>query len=104
MDACDNMMASMNDMMTKMNAMEMSPDTDHDFAHMMIEHHQGAIDGDVDKDLVMMMILHHESAVSMAEMEVATGRQDDIKQMAQQMKMDQEKEIKEMQMWLDNHK
>lgn len=38
------MMASMNTMMEKMSSMKMSGDFDMDFANMMIEHHQGAID------------------------------------------------------------
>lgn len=36
------LMASMNDMMAKMDAMKMKGNTDHDFAHMMLEHHKGA--------------------------------------------------------------
>lgn len=40
----NGMMASMNTMMQKMSGMKMSGDFDMDFANMMIEHHQGAID------------------------------------------------------------
>lgn len=38
------LMTSMNAMMDKMGSMKMSGDFDIDFANMMIEHHQGAID------------------------------------------------------------
>ena len=38
------MMASMNTMMNKMSGMKMSGDFDMDFANMMVDHHQGAID------------------------------------------------------------
>ncbi len=44
MKKTDGMMASMNKMMDNMESMKMSGDFDMDFANMMIEHHQGAID------------------------------------------------------------
>lgn len=40
----DDLMKPMNDMMDRMGKMKMTGDFDHDFATMMIEHHQGAID------------------------------------------------------------
>lgn len=181
MDASKKMMDAMNVMMTKMNSMEMTQDFDHNFAKMMIDHHEGAIEmahieiasgtdqkikgmaekmiaaqkseqeklkiiianhkpvsnqtkakgdhaegghnelmdamktnensmknmamtGDVDKDFVMMMIPHHQSAISMADNEISHGHHVELKQMAQQMRVDQANEIKEMQMWLDNYK
>lgn len=173
------MMKSMNSMMDSMNKMQMTGDFDHDFATMMIEHHQRAIDmaqvevqsgkddkikgmaqniiatqkaeqeklrafvsghtpkkdeghshgdgkghnelqeamhtmmnnmngmkmsGDTDKDFAMMMIPHHQSAVDMAKNELSHGKEVEIKQMAQKMIADQNKEIKEFQAWLDSHK
>jgi uncharacterized protein (DUF305 family) len=173
------MMKAMNDMMDRMSKMQMTGDFDHDFAAMMIEHHQGAVDmaqiemqsgkdekiksmaqniiatqkaeqeklrtfvsghtpkpdhshshgdgqghnelqeamnkmmdqmkgmqmsGDTDKDFVMMMIPHHQSAVDMAKNELSHGKEVEIKQMAQKMIADQNKEIKEFQSWLDSHK
>ena len=44
MKSGNGLMASMNKMMDKMSGMQMSGDFDMDFANMMIEHHQGAID------------------------------------------------------------
>lgn len=45
MDKMDNgMMNSMNSMMDKMSNMKMGGDFDMDYASMMIEHHQGALD------------------------------------------------------------
>ncbi len=181
MDASKKMMDAMNVMMTKMNSMEMTQDFDYDFAKMMIDHHEGAIEmahieiasgtdqkikglaekmiaaqkseqeklkviianhkpvsnhtkangdheegghnelmdamktnensmksmamtGDVDKDFVLMMIPHHQSAITMADNEISHGHHVELKKMAQQMRVDQANEIKEMQMWLDNHK
>jgi len=167
----NSMMASMNNAMGKMHDMKMSDDFDHDFAHMMIMHHQAAIDiseiemakgmdaqvkkmaqniiteqkaeisqmelfiknhrvtkgemhhqlgesmksmmdkmnnmkmtGNTDKDFVMMMIPHHECAVSMAEAELAHGKQMELKKMAQNIISDQKKEIAEFNAWLSTKK
>lgn len=59
----NGLMTAMNKMMDKMNSMQMSGDFDKDFAAMLIEHHQGAID--------------------MAKIEVAQGSDEKIKSMAQ---------------------
>ncbi len=59
----NGLMGSMNTMMGKMTNMQMTGDFDADFANMMIEHHQGAID--------------------MAQMEISKGADEKIKTMAQ---------------------
>ena len=71
------LMASMNDMMAKMDAMKMKGNTDHDFAHMMLEHHRGA--------------------VAMADIELRDGKDATMRQMAEKIKPDQQKEIGEME-------
>ena len=71
------LMASMNDMMAKMNAMKMKGNTDHDFAHMMLEHHKGA--------------------VAMADIELRDGKDATMRQMAEKIKADQQKEIGELE-------
>ncbi len=80
----NELMESMEMMMSKTKSMTMS--------------------GDPDKDFVMMMISHHEAAVKMAENEISHGHHVELKQMAQQMMSDQNAEIKEFQMWIDGHK
>ena len=70
------LMASMNDRMGKMSAMKMKGNTDHDFAHMMMEHHKGA--------------------VAMANIELRDGKDAPMKQMADKIKADLQKEIGEM--------
>lgn len=70
------LMASMNEMMAKMSAMKMKGNTDHDFAHMMLEHHKGA--------------------VAMADIELRDGKDATMRQMAEKIKADQQKEIGEM--------
>ena len=63
-----------------------------------------SMSGNTDKDFVMMMIPHHESAVSMAEEELEHGKNLPIKQLAQKIIADQNKEIKDFQTWLNSHK
>lgn len=168
MDMNNEMMKSMNSSMDKMKAVKMNGDFDAEFATMMIEHHQGAIDmanieiksgtdqtlktmaqniitsqtaeiqkfksilashkeniisgdhpelmesmnnmsakmnamkvtGNVDKDFAMMMKVHHEGAVEMSKGELGDGKQVELKNLAQQIIEEQNKEIKELSQWL----
>jgi len=84
-NSMNNMMdKKMNNMMNKMNGMKMSGNTDVDFVSMMIIHHQGAID--------------------MATSEIASGKDENIKLMANNIVQDQQKEIATMQIWLEKNK
>ena len=166
------MMGAMNAMMSKMSGMKMTGDFDMDFANMMIEHHQGAIEmaqaeitdgkdekikamarqiitkqkeeqqklrdfvnsykpsgmkhgegeleksmsdmeskmksmqmtGDTDKDFASMMIHHHEKGIAMSEKELKNGMSNKLKQMAQNMIADSEKDIKKLKDLLNNPK
>ncbi len=69
--------ASMNDMMGQMDAMKMKGNTDHDFAHMMLAHHQGA--------------------VAMADIQLRDGKDATMRQMAEKIKADQQTEISELE-------
>lgn len=73
MNMDNELMGSMNTMMDKMSGMKMSGDFDLDFATMMIEHHQGAID--------------------MSNIEIAKGTDEKIKGMAQNIFTSQTEEI-----------
>jgi uncharacterized protein (DUF305 family) len=75
---------SMNKMMDKMSSMKMTGDFDMDFANMMIEHHQGAID--------------------MSKIEVAKGIDEKIKGMARNIITNQSEEIGKMQEIIKNYK
>ena len=75
---------TMKDMMDKMNNMQMT--------------------GNTDKDFAMMMKSHHEGAVKMAEDEISHGKQYEIKKMAQKMITDQNKEITDFKAWLSSQK
>ncbi len=80
----NGLMASMNTMMDKMSSMKMSGDFDMDFANMMIEHHQGAID--------------------MSEQEINSGKDDKMKGMAQKIITSQKEEINKLQEMVKNMK
>jgi len=75
---------SMSNMMNKMKEMKMTGNTDVDFVNMMIMHHQGAID--------------------MATTEIASGKQENVKSLANNIIKDQQKEIATMQSWLEKNK
>ncbi len=74
------MQKSMAEMKTKMGSMQMSNNTDKDFA--------------------TMMILHHEEAIKMAKVEVENAMNPALKKIAQKTITDQTKEIGEFKNWL----
>jgi uncharacterized protein (DUF305 family) len=71
-------------MMQRMQSMQMTNDPDHDFAAMMRDHHQGAVE--------------------MAQIEVRDGKDAELKAMAQKMIADQQAEIAQFDRILANHK
>lgn len=70
----------MDQMESKMKTMKMSGNVDHDFATMMVGHHQAAID--------------------MANIEAKHGRNTEVKAIAEKIKVDSEKDIIALQNWL----
>jgi uncharacterized protein (DUF305 family) len=76
----DAMGASMSKMQNGMTSAPMNGDVDHDFATMMIPHHQGAID--------------------MAKAELRCGRDPVMRRLAQKVLVDQQSEVDAMQLWL----
>lgn len=78
------MKKAMEEMKSQMTGMKMTGNLDHDFATMMIPHHQSAID--------------------MAEAEISYGKDQEIKAIAEKIKSDSQKEIDELKQWINNHK
>lgn len=76
----DRMEQIMSDMDRGMMAAPMTGDADHDFAAMMIPHHQGAID--------------------MAKAELLYGKDPQMRRIAQEILVDQQSEIDLMNRWL----
>jgi uncharacterized protein (DUF305 family) len=77
------MMTIMHQMMAKMDTMKMTKDPDNDFAMMMRMHHQGAID--------------------MANLELKSGSDATMKQMAQTIIASQQAEITQLTAFLKSH-
>lgn len=171
--ATGSLTGAMAKMMQQMHALKPIGNTDHDFSHMMLAHHQGAIDmsevelrdgkdatlkamaqkivtdqkkeeadfdkaaerldgsaknytpkdpndkfqagmnagmkimmtpmtpsGNVDLDYALMMTTHHQAAVAMSKAEVASGKDAEVKKMAQLGIDQQTKEIQQFNDWL----
>lgn len=60
--------------------------------------------GDFDMDFAKMMIIHHQSAIDMSEIQVANGKHEDMKAMAQKMIKAQKEEIQQFQTIINNYK
>ena len=58
--------------------------------------------GNTDKDFAMMMVPHHEGAIKMFKAELSHGMNDELKQMAKKGISDQTKEISEFKSWMSN--
>jgi uncharacterized protein (DUF305 family) len=58
------------------------------------------LSGKIDHDFATLMIQHHQGAIDMADLELHYGNSDGLKKAAQKMKDDQEKEIQTLQDWL----
>ena len=80
----NDLMNAMNSSMEKMKSMKMTGEFEHDFAMMMIEHHQGA--------------------VNMCQVEVSKGSDATIKEMANKMMGRQKSEISTLQNFIRDHK
>jgi uncharacterized protein (DUF305 family) len=78
-----SMIEIMKQMNKKMETMKMSAGTDHEFAEMMITHHQAAVD--------------------MAQLELDSGHDDSLKKFAKKIIEVQNKEIQELEQWLRQH-
>lgn len=65
---------------------------------------QGGMDmpatGDVDVDFARMMIPHHQGAIDMAKAELASGKDPQLRQLADEIIVAQEKEIAFLKTWL----
>jgi uncharacterized protein (DUF305 family) len=59
-----------------------------------------AMNGSVDHDFAAMMIPHHEGAIEMAKAELSFGKDPTMRRLAQEILVDQKSEIDEMNLWL----
>jgi len=61
------------------------------------------MDGNVDHDFATMMIPHHQGAIEMAEAELSYGKDPVMRRLAQEILVDQQSEIDAMILWLNKN-
>ena len=75
--------------------------------HTAMQHMQQGMNmsmsGDPDTDFAQMMIPHHQGAIDMARIELESGKDPQLRQMAQKVIEDQEREIATLKEWLAQH-
>jgi uncharacterized protein (DUF305 family) len=59
--------------------------------------------GDVDKDFVRMMRHHHMQGIEMARIQLQSGKDTEAKRMAQKIIDEQQKEVAQLDDWLQRH-
>jgi hypothetical protein len=60
--------------------------------------------GNIDRDYATMMRAHHQGAVDMSKVELANGKNAEIKRMAQKIINNNQKEISQLDKWLNKQK
>lgn len=75
------------------------------FKAIMLKMHENmpAMGGGADRDFLAGMIPHHQAAVEMADLELAHGRDADMRELAQLIRAGQAKEILQMQVLMQHH-
>jgi uncharacterized protein (DUF305 family) len=61
------------------------------------------MDGNVDHDFATMMMPHHQGAIEMAEAELSYGKDPVMRRLAQEILVDQQSEIDAMILWLNKN-
>lgn len=81
-----------------------SPDMKQSMKAGMDDMQKMQMSGDTDKDFAMMMRMHHQQALDMAEMEMANGKSAELKAMAKKIVSGQKKEIAQFDRWMAKQK
>ena len=59
---------------------------------------------DADMDFIALMLPHHQGAIDMAKIELISGKDLQIRRLAQEIVTEQESEIQLMQLWRQQRK
>jgi uncharacterized protein (DUF305 family) len=58
------------------------------------------MNGNIDHDFATMMMPHHQGAIDMAKAEITYGKDPVMRRLAEEIIVDQQSEIQAMQLWL----
>ena len=97
----------MQKMMQMMTPAPNDPQSTKDFkqVHMnMMKNMNMEFTGNADVDFARSMIPHHQGAIDMAKLELKYGKDPELRQMAEKMIKDQEKEQKDLKAFLQKSK
>lgn len=61
------------------------------------------MNGNIDHDFATMMMPHHQGAIDMAKAELSYGKDPVMRRLAQEILVDQQSEIDVMQLWLNKN-
>jgi uncharacterized protein (DUF305 family) len=61
------------------------------------------MNGNVDHDFATMMLPHHQGAIDMAKAELSYGKDPVMRRLAQEILVDQQSEIDAMKLWLNKN-
>jgi uncharacterized protein (DUF305 family) len=71
--------------------------------NMQIEADKQSLNGNIDHDFATLMIQHHQGAINLSESELRYGTVRKLREMAQMSIQMQGKEIEDLQKWLTEH-
>jgi len=78
---------------------------DMDASMKLMDHEMSAaqMDGNADHDFAVMMMPHHQGAIDMAKAELSHGRDPTMRRLAEEIIADQKSEIDLMNLWMREH-
>jgi uncharacterized protein (DUF305 family) len=91
------------DMSTKPSGIKFMRDMDTSMKKMDHDMSAAPMNGDVDHDFAAMMIPHHQGAIDMAKGELSYGKDPVMRRLAEEIIVDQQAEIDVMNLWLKKH-
>lgn len=70
---------------------------------MMARQNEREATQDMEKDFVSMMLDHHKSGIEMSELEIYTGTNEELKELAKVIKEEDQKEMEQLKKWQDQN-